>query len=56
MKMTGAFPKTMFLDELIHHTKLELLEECDYVSEALKQTRMHDLLKDDKRFNVPLII
>lgn len=34
MTYTNFFPKQMFLDDLIYNTRLELLEECDYLIEA----------------------
>lgn len=39
MTYTGVFPPTMFLDEFIKNTRIELKEECDYIIEAQKQTR-----------------
>lgn len=39
MDYTGVFPKTMFLDDFIKNTRVELKEECDYVKEAEKQMR-----------------
>jgi aarF domain-containing kinase len=39
MTYTNIFPKTMFLDKLLEHTKKELYEECDYLVEAAKQER-----------------
>ncbi len=33
MVYTGAFPKTMFLDQLIANTRKELFQECDYLKE-----------------------
>ena len=38
MTYTGIFPKTMFLDDFIDNTRVELKEECDYTKEAQKQT------------------
>lgn len=36
MNYTNIFPKTMYMDKLIHNTKLELHQECDYKKEAEK--------------------
>ena len=30
MQYSGAFPKSMFLDQLIANTRKELFQECDY--------------------------
>ncbi len=27
-------PKSMFLEQLVKHTRIELYEECDYIVEA----------------------
>lgn len=34
MDYSGVFPKTMFMDKLLDHTRKELFEECDYKIEA----------------------
>ena len=34
MDYSGVFPKTMFMDKLLDHTRKELFEECDYIIEA----------------------
>ena len=39
MNYTGIFPKTMFLDDFINNTRIELKEECDYIIEAEKQRK-----------------
>lgn len=39
MDYTGVFPKSMFLDDFIKNTRIELNEECDYIAEAQKQTK-----------------
>jgi aarF domain-containing kinase len=39
MDYTGVFPKTMFLDDFIANTRVELKEECDYEMEAEKQIK-----------------
>lgn len=56
MVYTNIFPKTMFLDQLIQNTKIELLEECDYIAEANKQETFKNFLAGAKGFNVPEII
>ena len=39
MVWANVFPKSLFLDQLIAYTRKELLEECDYIAEALKQEK-----------------
>lgn len=56
MIYTNIFPKTMFLDQLIENTKVELLEECDYLVEAHKQTTYRNFLSESKGVCVPKII
>ena len=34
MDYTGVFPKTMFLDDFIYNSRIELKEECNYELEA----------------------
>lgn len=53
MTLTNAVPKTMYLDKLIHNTRIELYEECEYLKEAEKQSRYSELVKGDERFAVP---
>ena len=56
MQYSGAFPKSMFLDQLIANTRKELFQECDYTTEREKQLRMRELLADDARYFVPNVI
>ena len=56
MIYTNIFPKTMFLDQLIQNTKIELMEECDYLSEAKKQDTYRNFLINSKGLYVPKII
>ena len=56
MIYTNIFPKTMFLDQLIHNTKIELMEECDYLTEAKKQNTYRNFLLNSKGVYVPQII
>ncbi|EGR30031.1 hypothetical protein IMG5_144060 [Ichthyophthirius multifiliis] len=56
MIYTGLFPKQMFLDKLIDYSRLELIQECDYVEEAKKQEQMRKFLKGDKDYNIPMVI
>lgn len=56
MLYTNIFPKTMFLDQLILNTKVELLEECDYLKEAEKQTTYAKFISEINGLYVPKII
>ncbi len=56
MNYTGIFPKSMFLDDFITNTRVELKEECDYSLEAEKQMRYHELAKSIKNVSVPMVI
>jgi len=53
---TGMFPKTMFLDEFIKNTRIELKEECDYILEAEKQTKYRKLAESIEGIEVPEVI
>eukprot|EP01125_Pyxidicula_operculata_P008657 TRINITY_DN2887_c0_g1_i2.p1 TRINITY_DN2887_c0_g1~~TRINITY_DN2887_c0_g1_i2.p1 ORF type:complete len:284 (+),score=44.99 TRINITY_DN2887_c0_g1_i2:892-1743(+) len=48
-------PKGMYLEKTIGVTKLELLQECNYIEEAKHQMNFLELLKDDGVFHVPKI-
>jgi len=52
----NLLPKTMYVDNLLHHTKIELKEECDYLLEAQKQMDMKELFKNKKGYFVPGVI
>ncbi|KRX03961.1 Protein kinase-like domain [Pseudocohnilembus persalinus] len=52
---TGLAPKSMFIDQMIANHRVELLEECDYKSELLKQDHMRNLVQEDRRYYVPKI-
>ncbi len=52
----NLLPKTMYIDQLLGHTKNELKEECDYVIEAQKQMDMRELMKGKKGIFVPAVI
>lgn len=56
MNYTGIFPKSMFLDDFISNTRVELKEECNYTLEAEKQMRYHELAKSIKNVSVPQVI
>jgi len=56
MLYTNLFPKTMFLDQLIENTKVELLEECDYLKEAEKQNIYAKYISNLRGLYVPKII
>lgn len=56
MIYTNIFPKTMFLDQLIQNTKIELIEECNYLLEAKKQETYKNFVADLKGVHVPGII
>jgi len=42
MKWSDAFPKGLFLDQLIEASREELKEECNYILEAEKQMKYYD--------------
>ena len=52
----NLLPKTMYIDNILNHTRTELKEECDYILEAEKQMRMKELLGNRKGYFVPGII
>ena len=52
----NLLPKTMYVDQLLNHTKIELKEECDYILEAQKQMDLKELLKNKKGYFVPSVI
>jgi aarF domain-containing kinase len=56
MNYTGIFPKSMFLDDFIKNTRIELKEECDYVLEKEKQMKYLELCKSVQGVQVPKII
>ncbi len=55
-KYTGLLPKTIFVDDLIKNTRIELKEETDYIIEAEKQLKVKAMLKGQKDYNVPDVI
>ena len=54
-KNLGIFPKSFDFDKLLEAGKTQLLNETDYLLEAVHQKNFHRLLKTDKRFVVPKI-
>ena len=56
MDYTGVFPKTMFLDDFINNTRVELKDECDYKLEAAKQMKYYELSKSLSNVGVPRVI
>ncbi|KAI7873029.1 ABC1 family-domain-containing protein [Spinellus fusiger] len=53
---SNLLPPGLYLDNTIKVTKQELAWECDYHREADNALRFHDLLKDDARYKVPVVI
>ena len=56
MNYTGIFPKSMFLEDFITNTRVELKDECNYKLEAQKQMKYHELAKSIKNVSVPMVI
>lgn len=56
MDLTGVFPRTMFLDDFITASRVELKEECDYVLEAEKQRKYREFAKQIPNVEVPEVI
>ena len=54
-KNLGILPKSFDFDKLLEAGKTQLLNETDYLLEAVHQKNFHRLLKTDKRFVVPKI-
>jgi len=53
---TGIFPKSMFLNEFISNTRVELKDECNYTLEAIKQERYRELSQSIPNIEVPEVI
>ncbi len=54
-KNFGVLPKSFDFDRLLEAGKTQLLNETDYLLEAVHQKNFHHLLKTDKKFVVPKI-
>ncbi len=55
LNVVNLLPSGLYVENLIHHVKIELFNECDYVREANCSKKFADLLKDDVYFNVPKV-
>jgi len=56
MVWSGAFPKGLYLDDLINASREELKEECNYLIEAEKQMKYYDIFGDRKGFRIPKVM
>jgi len=60
VKMTGALPEGLFVNEAVVEIRAELKDECDYRLEAGHQRRFGELVRDDSGashlFRVPHVI
>ena len=56
VRLTGVFPKGLFIDRILDVVGSELSQECDYLQEAEHQKEMARLLKDDPSFKVPYVV
>ena len=55
MEWTGAFPKGLYLSELIDATRIELKEECNYYTESSKQKKYHSMFSKYKGYRIPRV-
>lgn len=55
-KMTGIFPKGLFIDSILDVVGSDLKEECDYLREAGHLKEFRNLLKNDVSFKVPYVV
>lgn len=51
----NLLPKSFFIDDMLKHVRKELLEECDYLTEARKQMEFRELAIRHKGFYVPKV-
>ena len=55
VKATGVLPAGLFVEQAIQEMKKELVNECDYAEEAVKQQRFKTLLRSDHSYFVPAV-
>jgi aarF domain-containing kinase len=56
VRLTGIFPRGLFIDRILDVVGAELGEECDYEKEAAHQTEFARLFKHDKAFKIPYVV
>jgi aarF domain-containing kinase len=52
----GILPRSFFTEDILRNISNELLEECDYITEARKQTEFRQLLLNLKGYYAPRVI
>jgi len=52
----NILPRSLFLEDILKHIRKELLEECDYLTEAKKQTDFRNKILNMEGYYTPKVI
>jgi len=52
----NILPRSLFLDDILKHIRKELMEECDYLLEAKKQTEFRNKILNINGYYTPQVI